>query len=297
MNITVIPAGFLFIVIGMVVVAILMGRRSSAGRIGSNWWIGLVVMLVAISIIFGWTRTSFRSIREERNVPARTVISEARQEIEDQAREVGRTIKDTVSELKENLEEIAKGASAESKGSGKAKSKTPPRAPTAASTPPPPRPPAVTKTWLVKLDVNERSGSEARVREYVVEKAHESVRRWVCSELPVRCYLRFDNTVMTELGLTPDKVDIVDESFTLNGQTENVYTGSMKVVLTPQLQESLKTAAFEQASRFLERQKEEEQFIVFGNLMGMACLAILLGAYRSYRFWSRSRQSIAVPAS
>lgn len=284
------PNGFLIaIIVGVVVIAMFKSRRSQSGRVGPGWWIGLVILLVGLSIAFGFTTWSSRGGYEERvaTVPSiKMGLREARQEIQAATQEV----KDSLQQAKEQLQEAFDFSSNKGEKGG-SKGITIVHSPSAPPVPPPHR---VTKYWVVEGDPD-GSSDEQYVRKTVLQKAAQTIDEWVADQLPTKAYYVSNSRDPARLGLSAQKVDVVTKKVDLaDGETETLFTGSYKIALTPERQEDLLSTAFSDLERGLASETLEIQGIFFIVIAGITVLAALLGVYRYYVCWSR-RKLAALP--
>jgi hypothetical protein len=140
--------------------------------------------------------------------------------------------------------------------------------------------------------VGDQNGSkdEKYVRRSVVEKALQEIDEWVAKQLPTKAYYVSNNRDPAKLGLSPEKVDVAEREVKLpDGQKATLFTGSYKVALTPELQDDLFAAAYNDIERGLASETFLAQGVFFLVIAGITILASLLGLYRYYVLWSRSK--------
>jgi hypothetical protein len=276
------PNGFLIaIIVGVVVIAMFKSRRSPSGRVGPGWWFGLVILLLGLSIGFGFTTWSSRGGYEERVATVPTVIkmtAEARREIQAGTQQ----LKDSLREAKDQLQQALDFSSDNHENNGS-------KARIVSHPPSPPTPPRGPQTLMVVGDQN-GSKDEQYVRRSVIEKAVREIDEWVAKQLPTKAYYSWHNRDPAKLGLSPKKVDLAEQEVNLpDGKKETLYTGSYQVALTPQMQEDLLSAAYSDMEQGLATETLEIQGIFAIVIAGITILAALLGLYRYYVCWSRSK--------
>jgi len=278
------PNGLLIaVIVGVVVIAMFKSKRSPSGRVGPGWWFGLVMLLVCLSIAFGFSTWSSHYGYEERVAPMPTVITqlhEARQELQAGAQQ----LKDSIREAQEQWKE-AFTHSPNKRENGGSKTKIISHPP---STPTPPR---TTETLWAVSDPN-GSRDEQYVRRSVVEKATQQIDEWVAKQLPTKAYYVWNNRDPAKLRLSEDNVQIEPKVIKLpDGETETLFTGSYEVKLSPEMQENLLSAAYNDIERSLASGTLVTQGVFFIVIAGITLLAALLGLYRYYVLWSRSKMA------
>jgi hypothetical protein len=281
-NFTLGPAVIFAIVVGLIVLAMAMSGKNKQ-RTGMGWWIGLgIILLVTGGFI---TMNSRRSNFEERH-SSRTIASEIRKAVA-QGKEA---LSDGMAELQNGLKEAQDAlATAGRATTGKT------TVVKVNSTPSPPALPKVPRTTFsttIELKQHDRSAKKEEVERKLKEQATRFVHQWVAERLPVRYlpYQPLSVNWLQEQGAFPEPVEYSEQDIDRANTPlkDKLYGGSIKLVLSSELQEVLIDQGYTQLQYHLERQSFTAQWIITIVLCGLTAfigvIAILRGAFRGSSF-------------
>lgn len=276
------PVVIFAIVVGLIVLAMTMSGKNKQ-RTGTGWWIGLgIILLVTGGFI---TMNSRRSNVEERH-NSRTFVSDIRSVVE-QGKEA---FQDGMEELKNGLEEAKEALAAT--GKTKKGKTTVVKVNTPSSPPAAPKIPRTTFSTTIELKEHDRSGKKEEVERKLKDQATRFVHQWVSERLPVRTlpYQPLSVNWLKEQGAFPEPIDYTEQDIERANtwQKDKLYGGSIKLVLSSELQEVLIDQGYTQLQHHLERQSFTAQWIITIVLCGLTLfigmIALLRGAFRGSSF-------------
>jgi hypothetical protein len=285
-------------VVAAILLGMFMGRRSRRPGAKASWWVGLVVLLVFLSLFFSYTSVRFGDQVEVRVANQPATLSDARENLQDAMRE----IKERTQEGMHDLKEAIGSAVSQHPASERQKNKSGTRNVMTVNVPKPPLPPrivmnAVPKQWTVRVDGDDRSKDPSVVTKRIWEKGLSQVQNWVREEIPGwdRAYC-LDLSALKRMNVFPEGIkqeEVIDEL--PGGETETMYRGAATLVLTPEMQKNILTEQWNELQSHLQEQMLHGQGVVLMALLAVTLGAAVLGGYRTYRHWLRTRLVASAP--
>ncbi len=280
------PNMIFVIVAVLIVLAMLMGGKNRTTRRTSfGWWIGLGVLLFIGSGFIFFARSGSGSNFEVRH-SVRSAINEVKNQIRVGV-ETGREALDQGrEEVSKSIEQIQGAFGSQGSSTTKTKGKKKPDA--AASVVGKSTSPTGNVSWTVEVKEKDRKQKKEDVEKLLQSKATVSVNRWVADRMPVRNF--FLNAVTTpwlqERGAFSEPIDYQTEEVPRanTSETDQLYSGTMKVVLTPSVQESLLDMGYDQLNEVLKSDQFQAQWIVSLVLMGITIFVGILGLVKTVVF-------------
>jgi len=279
----------IFVVVGvLIVMAMVMGRKDrTTQRASYGWWIGLGVLLFIVSGFLGFNRLKVSPVTEVRH-SGRSAFDDVKIEIQNGIDGARESIQKGMSEVTKSMEEVQQSlgafSSTETRSSSRAKKKSP-------APPAPPAPPAVplsTVSWSVEVKDKERKQKKEDVEKLLLSKATSSVNRWVTERMPVQ--YRFLNVITTpwlqERAVFPEPIDYQTEEVPRanTSETDQLLGGTIKVVLSPVVQESLLELGYDQLESMLRNDQFQAQWIISIVLVGITVFVGILGLVKTFVF-------------
>jgi hypothetical protein len=266
---------YILIVVGLVGFSMLMSRKGKH-RTGMGWWIGLAVILFVVSGFF--SIRSLRSNSEERYRDG-TYVYQIKEQVQGALSQAKESLEEGMEGLKENLEE-AKRALTNAGRTGK-KGNT---VVVNTNAPPAPKVPRTPYSTTLELKDRDRSAKKEQVEQRLREKAVNYVRQWVSDRMPIRHYgyLNINERWLQDNGAFPEPVEYTEEEIArLNtSSTDRLYGGTLKLLLSSNVQEQLIDQGYSSLQYYLEENKFTTQWIITIVLCGVTGLFALFGIIR-----------------
>ena len=262
---------------GLIVLAMLMGRKSNgSGRTSVGWWIGLAVLLVVVSGFLGFSRLRISPVVEERHSGRSAIdraMSEMRDKIESGVRAARDSMQKGLDEAQKSVEETEEAintVTTKVTSSGMKNAKSGKASSSEITTTPLP----TTKVeWTVEVTGADRSQRQQVVQERLEQRAAESVNRWVNERMPVKYYgFHFITPAwLVDHGAFPNAIEYEKESLDRanTDQKDVLIGGALKVVLPPKLQQTLLDMGYRELESQLQNEKVEIQGVMFVILLGI----------------------------
>jgi hypothetical protein len=271
-----------FVIMAIVGFSMFMGQKSPRHGTRAGWWAGLVVLLIVLSAFFGTTILRTRSVQEVRHAGQVSWSSNVADKVKEQLREVKEQTEDAVDEAKRAMNHALKRDTGDR---GRSRSRVEVRIPT------PPAPPAMSLTGPLKevtfeitLPNNERAQKLEQLDRKLKEKAAEQVTQWVREGVPYQKWLTpfITPEILEARGAFPEPVEPIVEEIPRDSQLpgfgkDPLYNGTLKVVLSPPLQEFLKNETFRAIDVRLSEHKLMQQGVVFTMLLINTLAAGVIG--------------------
>ncbi len=284
-------ANMIFVVVAvLIVLAMIMGGKNRAThRTSYGWWIGLGVLLFIGSGFLGISQFRFSPMKEVR-YSVQSPFPSMRDEIQnglESARDAAREA------LEHSHEAMAKGAeqvqqALEAATSKENRSKTKRTSSNSGVTVSKPAVPSKMTSWAVEVQEKERKQKKEEVEKLLMSKAAISVNHWVTERMPLRnMYLNVVTPLwLQDHGAFPEVIDFqqeqVDRAFT--DQKDPLWGGTMKVELSPTLQENLLEMGYQQLDSVLKDDQFKAQGIIAIVLFGITCFVGILGLVKTVVF-------------
>lgn len=270
-------ANMIFVVVAVLIVLAMMmgGKNRTTHRTSFGWWIGLGVLLLIGSGFVFFVRTSTGPTIEVRHSGRSAFDS-----VKEQVRHGMETARES---FDKSMGEVAKtfGASASSESKSKGRRKPSELTPAVAK----PAVPSVSVSWTVEVKEDERKQKKEEVDKLLLLKATDSVNRWVTDRMPLRTLAPDLVTVpwLQERGAFPDPVEYqtMEVPRVNTSETDPLLGGTMKVVLTPAVQESLLDLGYEQLNVVLKSEQFKAQWIITTILLGITGFVAILGLVKT----------------
>ncbi len=272
------------IVVGLLVLAMTMSMSAkNRHRAGMGWWTGLVLILLVTG---GFMAMNLKRSNVEERHSSRNIVSDIRSAME-QGKEA---FQDGMEELKNGLEEAKEALAAT--GRTKKSKATVVKMNTTPSPPALPKIPRTTFSTTIELKQHDHSAKKEEVERKLKEQATRFVHQWVSERLPVRYqpYQPLSVNWLQEQGAFPEPVDYSEQDIPRanTSQKDKLYGGSIKLVLSSELQEVLIDQGYTQLQYHLERQSFTAQWIITIVLCGLTLfigmIALLRGVSRGSSF-------------
>ncbi|HQR07215.1 MAG TPA: hypothetical protein PLN21_10355 [Gemmatales bacterium] len=277
------PNMIFVIVAVLIVLAMMMGRKNrTTHRTSFGWWIGLGVLLFIGSGFIFFARSGSGATIEVRH-SVRSAINEMKNQI----RTGAETVRDS---LEQGLDEMSKGVdqvqgtigslgSSDSKSKGKKKSST--TAPIVAKI----TAPTAIVSWTVEVKDKDRKQKKEEVDKLLHSKATISINRWLTERMPVK---NIDLNVVTtpwlqERGVFSEPIEYQTQEVPRvnTSETDPLIGGTLKVILTPTVQESLLDLGYEQVNTLLKSDQFQAQWIITTILLGITGFVAILGLVKT----------------
>lgn len=277
----------IFVIIAILIVLAMMmgGKNRTTHRTSYGWWIGLGVLLfIGSGFIF------FGRLSVSPNYEVRHTVRSAINEVKNQIRvgiETGREALDQgLGEIGKGVEQVqgAVGSSGNNDSKTKGKKKSSATAPAVARI----TVPTASVSWTVEVKDDDRKQKKEDVDKLLLNKATASINRWVTDRMPMK-NVRL-NVVTTpwlqEQGVFSEPIDYQSEEVPRanTSETDQLFGGTMKVVLTPGVQERLLDLGYEQLNAILKDDQFQSQWIVSIVLMGITVFVGILGLVKTIVF-------------
>jgi len=283
-------ANMIFVVVALLIVlAMVMGRKNrTTHRTSYGWWIGLGILLFIGSGFLGYSKLRISPTREVR-YSGRSAIENMKDEIQnglesarDASREALEQSHEAMTQAAEQMKQaLGASTSKETKKSKKNSSNT-----TVMISKP--TVPSVKVSWAVEVKDKDRKQKKEDVEKLLMSKAAISVNHWVTERMPLKnIYLNVVTPLwLKDRGAFPEDIDYQDEEVPRSNtiQKDLLWGGSMKVELSPTLQESLLELGYQQLDTVLKDNQFEAQGIIAIVLFGITCFVGLLGLVKTVVF-------------
>ncbi len=276
------------LVIGVVVMSMFWGGRSKGSK--GSWWGGLIVLLILLSLFFGFSRVKFGSTTERRYA-SRPAFADIKEEIDEAMGEAKETAKNALRDAKNAMESAMNQSNKDKKSTGQVR-----RSVTVNRPPEAPQMPSVPLTWTIHIDGNDRSVDKKIVVNRIYEEAAERLRVWLSEQIPGGRYIQpiYADELKKKGVLREEDVSLFPESLpNTDGTTTELFGGTAKLILTPQLQAKFIEDGLAYAKDRLADEKLEQQAGTSVAIIVATICAMLLGSYRSYRAWMRNKFAVA----
>lgn len=272
--------GMIFVIVALLIVLAMMmgGKNRTTHRTSYGWWIGLGVLLLIGSGFIFFTRSGSGPITEVRHSVKSALI-----EMKNQLRSGTETVRDSLEqgldEMSKSVDQVQEAVGSLSSSDSKAKGKR--------------KPPAVVNTtlpsgnvsWTVEVKEKERKQKKEDVDMLLLSKATSSINRWVTDRMPMKnIYL---NAVITpwlqERGVFSEPIDYQSEDVPRanTSETDQLFGGTMKVVLTPAIQQNLIDLGYERLNAVLKNDQFQAQWIITIILLGITGFVAILGLVKT----------------
>ncbi len=279
MQLTLSPPLIFAIVVGLVVLAMTMSGKNK-NRSSMGWWIGLAVLLFITSGFFGLNSMRSKVEQRQRN---KTIVTSIKDDLHGTIAQVRDSLQEGLDEVRSGIEEAKEAISSTGRTTsvnvvkkGKANS--------LPAVPPVPKIPRTPYVTTIELKEGEGSSQKQEVVNKLKSKAVATAHQWIIDRLPSRVALPEPVSVkwLEENGAFPEPVDFSTQEIPRanTSQTDTLYTGSLKMVLTSEVQETLLEKGYSQLQELLEDHRFTTQWIITIVLFGVTLLIGLLGLLR-----------------
>lgn len=274
----------IFVIMALLIVgAMMMGKKNrTTHRTSYGWWIGLGVLLFIASGFIIFSRSGSGS-----NYEVRHSVKSAITQVKNQIRT---TIENGRESLEEGLDELSKGMAqveetVNSLGTSSSKTKGKKKPSSVAPTFSMVTTPASLVAWTVEVKENDRKQKKEEVDKLLFSKATSSVNRWVTERMPLK-NLSLNVVTMPwlkERGAFPEPIDYQTQEVPRANTTDTdpLIGGTMKVVLTPEVQESLLEMGHQQLNALLKADQFQAQWIISLVLLGITLLVGIIGLVKA----------------
>lgn len=278
-----VPKMIFAVIAGLIVLAIIMGRKQRYSyRTGFGWWIGLGVLLVVVSGFLYFSRLAVSPIVEERRggrSAFNQVIADMKEHIAAGLEAARESMKEGMDEVHRSVDEAQESINSvvkESKSTSKLRGANTTVVKGTTSTTP-----TTVVQWTVEVKDRERSQQQEVVEKRLHEKAASSVNRWLNDQLPVKYYgmqvigpqWLIDNGAFPDpISYAPAEVPRMNSSL-----TDKLYGGALTVKLLPNLQQTLLDLGYQELEQSIQAEKLQTQGVIFIVLMGITGFMGILG--------------------
>lgn len=277
----------IFVIVGgLIVLAMIMGRKNrTTQRSSYGWWIGLGILLFIASGFLGFTQLRVGPVTEIRH-SGRSAFQEMKEEIRAGVASARDSIQKGLEEVKKSTETVQQtletSRSTDNRSRAKRKASSAPLPPAIPSVP------LVTVSWVVEVKEKERKQKKEDVENLLLSKAASSVNRWVTERMPLKdAYLDIATPAwLQERGVFPDPIDYQTEEVPRanTSLTDQLLGGTMKVILTPSVQENLIEQGYQQLELIMSNNQFQTQWIVSNVLLGITVFVGILGLVKTLVF-------------
>jgi len=274
----------IFVIVAVLIVLAMMmgGKNRTTNRTSYGWWIGLGVLLFIGSGFIFFARSGSGPITEVRH-SLKSAINEMKNQIRSSTEVVRESLEQGLDEMGKGVDQvqgtIGPLANSDSKTKGKKKPSTPAPVVVKATVP------TVSVSWTVEVKEKDRRQKKEDVDKLLHSKATSSVNRWVTERMPMKNI--FLNAVTTpwlqERGVFSEPIEYQTEDVPRanTSETDQLFGGTMKVVLTPAVQESLLDLGYEQLNTLMKNEQFQAQWIITTILLGITGFVGILGLVKT----------------
>lgn len=279
-----ISPNLIFVIVAILIVLSMMmgGKNRTTNRTSYGWWIGLGVLLFIGSGFIFMARSGVGPITEVRH-SLKSAINEMKNHIRTGTESVRESMEQGLDDMGKGVDQVQEAFGSVGTSDSKTKSKKKPPASAVAVIKA--NVPTVNVSWTVEVKEKDRKQKKEEVDKLLLSMATSSVNRWVTERMPLKnIYLNGVTTPwLQERGAFSETIEYQTQDVPRvnTNETDPLIGGTMKVVLTPAVQESLLDLGYEQLNALLRNEQFQAQWIITIVLLGITGFVAILGLVKS----------------